>query len=617
MGVLSQLANNKAAFAPSPTNRGRSAAIWQELFGSTHKEDTSKFPRVRANSHGRSISNSGPAQERLIRALSSYAPGGWSDDRWEQAARHYVSIAYTAIHRQNELLTQAEFQVFKKDDDHPDGKRPITKDDPAEGDRVVKPYDLVKLLEHPNEDDSFGDLLANFNLQLDLTGMALAWMVPNQVPSGNPDKDRYPEGTGTPFKIYPIPTAIAIPQPAINPDFPDGYYRIQPIYPYGPFSSYPTPSTAVGAPIPAQWMLRVKYPHPLLRYDGYSPLTAIRLQQDSLEGIEKSRWYKMKRSFQPNVVLQMEDSEGMQPLAPEEIDRIKAEVENAFFGPENAGNLLVASPGSKFEEFGTSPKEMDYNNSWTQLVDFVMAALGIAKSAAGMTDSSSYASLFASLKQVYWLTLDPKCARVANKMTRHLAPFFGDDLIVEIRCKRIDDHEINDRKAAAGLAAKTITKNEHRKLLDMPVTEEDWGEDIAGDPSPYEKEQVQKQEQQAQGMAGMAGGGAPGQGQPGQGQPGGEPQPGQEGQPGEEEGVPSLAQMLGMQGEEVNAELEEQRPGTGTLDVGALGPKMKTIRLGNKRLEPSYIKRLNKLKARDEPVRILEMLRKGLANGVH
>src|SRR5260370_35899679 len=107
-----------------------------------------------------------------------------------------------------------------------------------------------------------------------LMGKALTWMVPNKLK--------------TPMELYSIPTAIAIPQPAINPDFPDGYYRIQPIYPYGPFSSYPTPATAVGAPIPAQWMLRVKYPHPLLRYDGYSPMTVLRLQQDEIESIDRS-----------------------------------------------------------------------------------------------------------------------------------------------------------------------------------------------------------------------------------------------------------------------------------------------------------------------------------------
>ena len=272
---------------------------WEQVFGNMGKERDELNPNINpykkpmdlvpnslAGGPASSIS-SNAAIKRLLQAMRSNAPGGWSDDRWEES-RHFTGINYIAIHRKATLLQQSEFEVFIKDPTHPKGKRPVTDADPPQGDRLVKPFELVKLLQHPNNEDSWGVLMYNWVLQMDLTGMALTWMVPNKLE--------------TPMELYPVPTALAIPQTTINEEYPKGYYRIQPLYPYGPFSSYPSPATSVGAPIPAQWMLRFKYPHPLLRYDGFSPQTAMRQNVDLFESMDRSRWYSMKRSVNPSAV---------------------------------------------------------------------------------------------------------------------------------------------------------------------------------------------------------------------------------------------------------------------------------------------------------------------------
>jgi HK97 family phage portal protein len=461
MGYISQLAETAKKLPP----RGQGQALWREVFG-THSTDKEAGlsqgipPVVPGGSYGRSVTSGDLAFKRLLQAMRSMAPGGWSDDRWEQS-RHFTGIQYVAIHRCAEQLSQAEFQVFEKDANHPDGKRPVT--------RLSNPqaYELVELLEKPNDDDSFGDLMYRWHQQMSLTGMALTWMVPNAF--------------GRPYELYSVPTAIAVPQPAVNPDFPDGYYRIQPVYPYGPFSSYPTPASAVGAAVPAQWMLRVKYPHPILRYDGYSPLTALNRQIDQLEAVERSRWYQMKRVVNPSAVLNFDDVEGMEPLPEAEVDRIRAEFEATQQGPENAGQLFVATPGARLEPWGGRPVDMDYPSGWEQLSSFILGGgFGITKQAAGMIEDSSYSTLFATLKQLYWLTLEPIVNRIAAKLTRHLAPFFGPNLIITIRCKPINDHDIINSKIDKGMQGRCITKNEVRKLLDMPVTQDPWGDEIAG-----------------------------------------------------------------------------------------------------------------------------------------
>ena len=469
MGFIADLANEAKA--------GRGRELWDRVFGSSKEEGFAQpVSRRDANAHDR-LSTDEPSVRRLLQALRSRAPGSWTDDRWEQS-KHFRSIVYVAGHRKYEQMAQAEFQVFVEDDHEPDGKRPVHRADPPQPGHDASPWELVELLKSPNPEDSFGDLLYNWGQQMDLTGTALTWMVPNVY--------------RVPYELYPIPTATAVPQAVMNPQYPNGFYRIQPLYPYGPFSSSPSPWSAAGAPIPAEWMLRMKFPHPLLRYEGWSPLTALSLENDELTSISRSRWYKMKRSVNPSAVLNSEGVEGMEPLSDPEIDRLLAMFEAAHQGPDNHGNLIVAPPGCSLDEFGSRPVDMDYPAAWDQLVAFIMAGLGITKPAAGMIEDASYASLFATLKQLHLLTLKPMVDRFASKLTKVVAPFFGKGLIVEIRCPRVDDHEVKGGKIDRLMAGKAITKNELRKELEMPLTTEEWGGDIAGDPT--EREATQEEQ---------------------------------------------------------------------------------------------------------------------------
>lgn len=542
-----------------------SRAVWQEIFGATNKERGSQKPvvNVPGGSYGRGMVSTAASYARLLEAMRSMAPGGWSDDRWEQT-KHFVGIAYVAIHRICTQFQQAEFQVFKKDPHLPEGKRPITRDDPPDPGFDIPPYKLVEVLEKPNKQDSFGKLMYRWFQQKYLTGTALTWLIPNAL--------------GTPMELYCVPTAIAIPQPAVNPDYPDGYYRIQPVYPYGPFSSYPTPASAVGAAIPAQWMLRFQYPHPLLRYEGYSPLTGLRLHLDEVESIDRSRWYTMKRASRPDAVLNMDEMEGAQPLPESEIERIRAEFENTFQGPENHGRLYVATPGARLEPWGAIPADMEYQAGWEQLVSFAMGGFGITKPAAGMIEDASYATLFATLKQLHLITLDPECADIGSELTRHLAPYFGQDLIIDVRCKRIDDHDLKNTKLQLAIQAKAIKKNTLLRELELPPTEEAWGEDMCGDPSPFEIEQMQQQQMQQQAMMG---GGMPGQAPPGvEGQVSPEEEQAMlEQQAAQEQGaMPTEGEA---QDEELAALLQGVPPdesemaseGTGNLGKGSLGPR--------------------------------------------
>jgi len=523
MGFFTELVKQKDF-----PGQGEGRRLWDRTFGQSKEPNTSTAANpVRGDvGSNRTLVSSDASFKRLLQAIRSMAPGGWSDDRYQQTAR-FESASYVSIDRKARQLARSEFQVYIKDENLPDGKRPVRKDDPPQR-PWCKPYDLIELLQKPNNQDHFGLLMWRWEQQLDLTGMALTWMIPNEL--------------GIPVEIYPMPTCVCLPQPAINPDYPDGYYRIQPIYPYGPFSSWPTPNSAVGAPIPAQWMMRFLYPHPLLRYDGFSPQTGLRKEIDAFNMINTSRHATARRAINPSGVVQMDDAEGAQPWNDDQIERIRAEFENDHQGPENAGRLMVMSPGSRLEEFGARPVDMDYPNGFEQLLGFIMGGgFGITKQAAGMIEDSSYSTLFATLKQLHDVTLLPQCELIAAYLTRHLAPFYGDNLIVEIRLPRIDDHEIAMAKIDKLLGFKGFPETVIRyvmKQLDLPpdpIVIKDLAE---------ASQKEMEMQQQAQAL------------------PGGE-MPGMEGEEG-------------MVEEEVDP-AEMERPQPGNLGEGSLGPRMGTV----------------------------------------
>ncbi len=580
MGFLRQMSSGLHKTSNPMEGRAR----WREVFV-THKEDEKKKPGAWAPQQGGSFAASSvtgaAALKRLVAALRSRAPGGWSDDRWEQTMRHFVGVPYIAIHRIGMHLSRAEFQVYQKDDKHQDGMRPVKPDDPPQGDRMCKPHDLVTILEKPNPLDSFGDLMYRWCQQKFLTGSALTFMVPNKL--------HYP------MELYSIPTAMAIPQATVTPDYPEGYYRIQPVYPYGPFSTYPSPNTSVGAAVDARWMFKFQYPHPLLRYEGYAPQTGMRLQLDTLDSIDRSRWYGMKRSVNFSGVLDMSEIEGVDSLNDDEIERLQTMWEE-FQGPEAHGGLFIPPPGGKLDQFGQRPIDMDWQSGFDQLASLVLGGFGITKPAAGMVEDTNYSILFATLKQLYMVTLEPECDDIAAKLTRFLAPYFGDNLIIRIRAKPINDHEITMQKIDKGTQCKCMTKNEVRKALDMPVTMDAWGDEIAG---------TEKVEEPPPGMAGGMPGmpmempqGAP-QAAPGAPQeqpvgPDGQPVEGEAGGPGE------AAAPTGDIDAEIDALLEEElaigeaegeqgRPKTGPIGEGSLGPYKSYLQLHN-RMKPQPAK---------------------------
>lgn len=390
--------------------------------------------------------------EYLLSALRSRAPGQWSANLLE-LSRHFTSAVFLAINSMGNHAAAADVKCWERSLDLTDGDRELGWDEP-----------LVQLIRNPNNDDSTGDFLYQIAQQLSLTGMALVWM---------------PRTTTLeiPSELYVIASASALPWPP-SPLHPHGSYLIQPYYPYGPFSTVPSCQSAAGARIPAEQIIRIKNAHPFLRYDGYAVLTALNRQIDTIDAIDLSRWQTQTKGVDPTLALEFDPS----IIDPSQTDmaRLREQIENLYAGP--LGKRIMLNPvGTKVTKISQSPADMAWQEGWSQLVDFVLAAYGVPKAVAGLQDDVSYSTLYSSLKQYYTLSLNPLLRKIGDKLNKHLVtPFFGDDLYVTLTGQQIEDADLLERQLATDATMGVRKRNEIRKLRGLEPLEGPEGEELVG-----------------------------------------------------------------------------------------------------------------------------------------
>ena len=433
-----------------------------------------------------------PSQEIYVRALRSRAPGQPTDSRLEQS-RHQQGAVHVAI---NVLGSQAASCLARVKRRKPDDDETPDQDN---SEPVPYGHELSRLMRRPNGKETGGMLRRRMVQQLCLTGSALLW--------------RLLDGTGTPAELWNIPSGTW--QPLMrSPSYPEGAYRVTPYYAYGPFATVPGLMQPGGVVIPSEEIVRADFPHPLVTYDAYSPLTACALQLDALEMVDRSRMYGMRQGINPSATYDLPPEAGVPD--PAEIDRLKEELNAKLGGPENTGRVVVTTGGGKLSPYSHSPADMMWESSWSQLVDFVLSVFGTTKTISFMSEASSYAALYAALKQFNLLSLVPLMQLLADAINVQLIwPHWGEEYFVEFEPRRIDDAEDKRQNLSLLTSVGGLTFNELRAALELEPTDEPWGAERAytGQAQAKLQQEQQREQQAAQAQAGgvLAPGQPPGQ----------------------------------------------------------------------------------------------------------
>lgn len=417
----------------------------------------------------------------LKQALGSGQPGQWASDHRTEAEQ-FTGWTYVAVRSICLQAMQASVSVYE-DENSPKQKqlRRSYRNDPGlqrlkslyaseegEAEPLPNTHPLCKMLKRPNPTQSGAQFRYEQVLQLQLTGSCIIWNVPNKF--------------GKTVQRYVIPTGMTTPV-APSTDLPTGGFRIQTnssryaVIDDDGFTTSGMFSQIVNRIVPLEQIQVVRWPHPMLKEDGQSPVSAGAKWIDSANQIDQARWSQMNNGADPSVILTLGPEYN---LSPEETEALAEQVRQKYGGAENSGKAWVTN-ADKVVSPTTTPKDMSYVDAFNQLRDAALALHGVPGIAAGISDGGSYAAFYASLKQFVSLTVQPILDLIAEEETEQLAPQFGAGLTVEIEAAQIDDPEVLERRITTDVAARSIRVDEVRALRGLPsLGPERGGDQFAG-----------------------------------------------------------------------------------------------------------------------------------------
>ncbi len=198
---------------------------------------------------------------------------------------------------------------------------------------------------------------------------------------------------------------------------------------------------------------------------------------DTVESIDLARWNTQQKGPDPSLAFTF-DPEVMMP-GKTDLVRLRAQLEAVASGPNNAGKMFFVPVGTSVTKLSNTPAEMAWESGWEQLMNFELAAYGVPKGVAGMEDDTSYAGLFARLKQFNIGSLIPHLGKISGRFNKRvIAPCFGRELYMTLTPERIDDKELAIREADILMRGGVLKKNELRLMFDMPPLEGPEGEEF-------------------------------------------------------------------------------------------------------------------------------------------
>ena len=171
-------------------------------------------------------------------------------------------------------------------------------------------------------------------------------------------------------------------------------------------------------------LLHVRLFHPLMEFSGYSPLGAA---QTALElHNAASRWNKalLDNSARPSGALVYQPGDGGN-LAPEQFDRLKAELESGYAGASRAGRPMLLEGGLDWKAMALSPKDMDFVEARNGAARDIALAFGVPPMLLGIPGDNTFSNYSEANRAFYRLTVLPLIGRLTGAMGDWLAQHFG------------------------------------------------------------------------------------------------------------------------------------------------------------------------------------------------
>ena len=140
-----------------------------------------------------------------------------------------------------------------------------------------------------------------------------------------------------------------------------------------------------------------------------------------------SRWNQalLDNAARPSGALVYAPGDGA-PLAPDQFDRLRAELTQAYQGAGNAGRPMLLEGGLSWQSMALSPADMDFAGLKAAAARDIALAFGVPPMLLGLPGDNTYANFREAGRALWRLTLLPLAGRILDGLAQGLSPWFAD-----------------------------------------------------------------------------------------------------------------------------------------------------------------------------------------------
>ncbi len=156
-------------------------------------------------------------------------------------------------------------------------------------------------------------------------------------------------------------------------------------------------------------------------------------------------------------------------ISKETREKLEAELKDKFAGSTKAGKFLLAEGGLKFQEMGTSPKDMDWLEGQRQSAREICIVNAVPPELIGDATNKTYANYQEARKAFYEDTVLPLLDYMRDEFNNWLVPLYGQNIYLDYNSDDIEalqeDRDKFHARIRSDYTAGLLTRNEARLQL--------------------------------------------------------------------------------------------------------------------------------------------------------
>ena len=215
-------------------------------------------------------------------------------------------------------------------------------------------------------------------------------------------------------------------------------------------------------------LIHVKYFHPADDHYGAGCLAAA--DQAVATHNAAASWNRMllENAARPSGALVYDAGDGG-GLSPDQFDRLKTELAEAFAGHANAGRPMLLEGGLKWQALSLSPADMDFAELKAAAARDVALAFGVPPMLLGLPGDATYANYREANRALWRLTLLPLADKIFAALGEGLATWFPEAALA-VDLDRIPAlAEDRERLWTQVSGANFLSDDEKRAMLGLPA----------------------------------------------------------------------------------------------------------------------------------------------------